>query len=423
MMATMNDKTSSPDDSVDETRSAEPDTAPVESEASVSSRPEQGPSRATEASSGNRGGGKGLAWLALLLALPGAAFVVFWLLQQPDAAGESADMESMVAEQVEQALVESQERLEAQSGTLANLESRIGNIDERQRTVEEQLDALGNDLAALQRLVDEEDSAEPIWEEAVRDLREEFDQLADSLDARVARFSEQAGEQRELDRELARRLQLMEAAALLQMGQHRLELAADLAGAQRAFKAADAVIQGLDEPRLASLRRELLAELEALESYQQPDWLAMSARLARIADQVQDWPLRPALAEAAGVESTAAEPEEGRMDDLRRSLRQLVQVRPREGLPVDESRVQWVREQVRLRLATIEWGLARRDWTIVEGQMAPLVSLVDEWFEPDAPAVSDFQAAMNELQQQTRPERPPALGAALSTLREQLDRS
>lgn len=361
--------------------------------------------------------GRGLAWFALLLALPGTAFVVFWLVQQPDRFGESTDMAETVSQRVETALAVPLERLDNQAAVVVDLERQLQSTDDR-------LNALSDGLDSLKSSLEETEARIADWQPERMVMRDDFDQLVESLEARMVALNEQAGEQREFDRELARRLQLMEAAALLQMGQHRYDLADDVPAARQAFRAADAVIQGLDEPRLAGVRRQLLAELEALDGYRQPDWMALSARLGRIAHQVNDWPLRPALAEAAGMEPSAEAPEEGgRMDELRRSLRQLVQVRPRDGLPVDESRVQWVREQARLRLTTMEWGLARHDWSIVEGQKAQLVSLVNEWFEPDSPAVVDFHAAMNELQQQSRSEEPPNLGAALSALREQMDRS
>ena len=420
----MNDKTSSRDESADP--AAPEEQGAPSSDAASAPPPDRGTERSASAAAEpakRPGSGRGLAWLAFLLALPGAAFVIFWMLQQPDQGMESTDWDSAIGQQIEAAMVAPLERLDNQAAALADLERQQQTIGGDLDALQRELGEVSDGLERLQRSLDEAESVAPEWEAALLATRDDFDLLAESLEARMAAFAEQAGEQREFDRELARRLQLMEAAALLQMGQHRLELADDLPGARRAFRAADALIQRLDEPRLAPVRRQLLAELEALDGHQQPDWMALSARLGRIADQVNGWPLRPALAEAAGMEISVPESEDGRMDELRRSLRQLVQVRPREGLPVDESRVQWVREQVRLRLATIEWGLARRDWSIVEAQMAPLSSLVDEWFEPGSPAMADFQAVMNDLQRQARTESPPALGAALSALREQMDRS
>lgn len=412
----MNDKTPSHDDAGE---AAVPESSSAQAAEPISDPSDTSPAGPATGASG----GRGLAWLALLLALPGAAFVVFWFVQSPQPGADPAELEAAIVGQVDAALAQPLERLDRQASLAEEQAGQQQDLNDRLDRLEGQLAELSADLEDARQRLAETGSDAAGWQDGLQAMGEDFAQLADSLEARMATFAEQAGEQRELDRELARRLQLMEAAALLQMGQHRLELADDLAAARRAFRAADQVIQGLDEARLAPVRRQLLAELESLESHQPPDWMALSARLQRIGNQVNDWPLRAALAEAAGLESPITEAEAGRMDDLRRSLRQLVQVRPREGLPVDESRVQWVREQVRLRLATIEWGLARRDWSIVEGQMGPLTELVDEWFDPASPAVADFRAAMEELPGQARPVSPPALGAALSSLREQMDRS
>jgi len=87
-------------------------------------------------------------------------------------------------------------------------------------------------------------------------------------------------------------VRLAEADFLLRLGEERLRLFADVAGARDAFALADAQLSEVSDPRATSVRQTLALERDALAAVAVADLPVILARLDRLADGVANWPLR-----------------------------------------------------------------------------------------------------------------------------------
>jgi len=86
-------------------------------------------------------------------------------------------------------------------------------------------------------------------------------------------------------------LKLNEAEFLLSMGEERLALFGDVAGALRAFDLADAELAALDDPIYAGVRQCLAVEREALRALPPADTAAIFAELDALSDAIADLPV------------------------------------------------------------------------------------------------------------------------------------
>ena len=290
--------------------------------------------------------------------------------------------------------------------------------DQRFDELSSSLQSLGEQVEALQpELAD--------WRRDLREQSEDHDHLnrrvadleADLAEA-VERLEAVGGEQRAVDRELARRLHLMESASLLRMGQERAELAGDFAGAREAYRRAYRLLRELDDARANRVRGQVAQELEALEGVAGPDWIAMSAQLSRIAAAADEWPAR-AIAEGADATAQIDEDENGWMSRIGSTLASLVRVRPRDAVPVTTEEMDAIREQVRLRLAAAELALARRSLEETAHQLRETRDLIERWFDPDHIGVARALERLSELAA-TEPAAMPSLGTALTDINQLL---
>ena len=337
-----------------------------------------------------------VAVFALILALAAIAGLAWIWLEQPE-----VDLDDVAAAE-----------------DLAQLQSDVSAHDQRFDELSSSLQSLGEQFEALQpELAD--------WRRDLREQSEDHDHLnrrvadleADLAEA-VERLEAVGGEQRAVDRELARRLHLMESASLLRMGQERAELAGDFAGAREAYRRAYRLLRELDDARANRVRGQVAQELEALEGVAGPDWIAMSAQLSRIAAAADEWPAR-AIAEGADVTAQIDEDENGWMSRIGSTLASLVRVRPRDAVPVTTEEVDAIREQVRLRLAAAELALARRSLEETAHQLRETRDLIERWFDPDHTGVARALERLSELAG-TEPAAMPSLGTALTDINQLL---
>ena len=299
-------------------------------------------------------------------------------------------------------------------GDLDGQERRFGELDASIDDVAEELDAMKSELADLRQ--------------SLRGQREEsqaLDSRFDALDADLAEAMERleaaSGEQRAVDRELARRLHLMEAAALLRMGQERAELAGDLAGAREAYRRAYGLLGELDDARANQARGQIAREIEALEELSGPDWVAMIARVSRIAAGADEWPALELAGDPDLTPEIDAE-ETSWWSGVGSVLTGLVRVRPRDTVPVSVEELDGIREQVRLRLAAAEMALARRSLEEAAGHFQHAGDLIERWFDTDHAAVTRALTELDELADTELATLPP-LGNALAEINRLLEAS
>jgi uroporphyrin-3 C-methyltransferase len=103
-------------------------------------------------------------------------------------------------------------------------------------------------------------------------------------------------------------VRLAEADFLLRLGEQRLRLFADVAGAREAYALADSQLSEVSDPRVTSVRQTLALERDALAAVAVADLAVILARLDALADGVADWPLRGRDDPAAASGAAAAQP-------------------------------------------------------------------------------------------------------------------
>lgn len=340
-----------------------------------------------------------VAGLALIVALAAVAGLAWLWVEGVDV--DTDDMAS--AERVEslhQALDGHDERLESLLSSLAD--------------VREVLDSHGTELADLRQSIRSQTDDRADMTSRLTDLEAE---LAEA----VARLEEAAGDQRAVDRELARRLLLMEAAAMLRSGQERAELAGDYPAARAAYRRAYRLLREFDDPRGNRARGLVAQELEALEAMAEPDWTAMAARIDRLGASVEQWPAVKVAGEPAD-EALSDDEASGWWARLGSTLAGLVTVRPRDTVPVTTEELDAVREQIRLQLTAAELAIARRNLEEVSSRLHRTAETIERWFDTDDSSVARSLSALSDLAA-TEPAELPSLGGSLDEIQRLLEDS
>ena len=132
---------------------------------------------------------------------------------------------------------------------------READAAQRLQALESRLDGLRRDSRSHGERLQQADATNRV-------LREELlgmGQRAGLLEDQVAKLAD-------ADRHGAQALRLDEAELLLTLGQQRLQLAADLDGARRAYALAAGVLDGVDGPGQLNLRQALAQERAALDA-------------------------------------------------------------------------------------------------------------------------------------------------------------
>lgn len=101
-------------------------------------------------------------------------------------------------------------------------------------------------------------------------------------------------------------VRLAEADFLLRLGEERLRLFGDVAGARASFELADAQLAEVSDPRATSVRQTLALERDALAAIAVADLPVILGRLDGLAEGVSRWPLR--ARDAAPAADGAAQP-------------------------------------------------------------------------------------------------------------------
>lgn len=340
--------------------------------------------------------GAWLAPIALLLALVAFGLALWVLLDQEDDQGDAFAAAGEV---------------EALTTEVADLSARLERLDERLDSLADGVEELEIDAAGRREAFRQAETD-------TASLNERLTTLEDRLADAVERLQAESDDQREVDQNIARQLELTEAAGLLRLGQQRAQLARDWTGARTAYQRASSRLRDFASPRYDRVRGLVARELEALEAIDEPDWVALSGRLARMAESSADWPGGAEVAEApgdAGAGGAAQAAESGWWAGVRRSLARLVRVTPRDSVPITAEQVDAAREEVRVRLLAAEMAVARRDVEELAHHVEAAGNAIRQWFDVDAAAPA---RALEELDRIAETELPevPVLGEALAEI-------
>ena len=330
----------------------------------------------------------------------------------------------------DQTLAELEQRLEA-AGPLAErldqVESTLADLAgerERLETLEARLADLADDQQDLQQNASGLDESINSVNATVSELASRLEGLEADLGTRIDELAEQRQIERADARELERSIRLVEVATLLRLGQERAELAGDLAGARQSYGLARERLDALDDARLSRISRALADEIEALAAVEEPDWVAIQARLAGLADGSRNWPLAAEETDTGPARTeTEDDGESGWRSGVRDALGQLVRVQPRGEAQLTDDQVSAVREQLALRLTAAELSAARRDSDQLHHHLERTLALVERWFDGQADDVAAARAALEALAGTEPAQAPSGLGRARSMLRDEMESS
>jgi len=319
------------------------------------------------------------------------------------AAQELAAVEARLDELAAQLAAERDQRQQLraiQTGLVDDLDRLSGQLGGQIRALERESEQLGSHL--------ERRSSQ--WSDDIEGLER---QLGEALDA----WSDRGDQEQQAERDLQRQIAMLEAAAMLRIGQARAELAGDLSGAKLAYRRADEHLRRVDDVRLDRIRRALAGELEALDSVRSLDLGQSLARLDRLARESRRW---PTVLTADSGDTQRQRIDEDPPADWRQRLsgaaRGLVRVQARDDLGRTQEQFEAARELLQLRLVAAQLALARRDVDVLNLQLAAAIELLDEWFDPSSEAVRQARVDLNELVDIRVEQDMPELGAALNGL-------
>lgn len=366
----------------DEQTDQTPETS--ESPAESSEFPETALPKESVPESPRRNGPGAGALIFLVALLPGVAALSWLVWQHFQDAGVATEFRALDLrlDELAERVSDHEDSVGALSSTLEGLRAQVGGID----------------IAPLQREIDA--------------YRDDLTEMERRLDRRLQAMG---GKLDELDLDVPdteRRLPLLEAGMLLRLGQDRLELAGDAAGARQAFERARERLALSDDPRVGAVSRQIAREVELIAAWRAPDWPALSGRLRALSDAVPAWTLKTAPS------LQPAEPEERRSfrGRAQRALSSLVTIRRTDEIHLTPADAEQLRATVQARLAAAELEAARRDSAALAANLAPVFDVLNKYFDGDHVGVQAAKQGISELLAAVEPEDPPVVGEAARQL-------
>jgi uroporphyrin-3 C-methyltransferase len=276
---------------------------------------------------------------------------------------------------------------------------RASEIEAAQRleALESRVDRLRGDVRGHSQRLQQADATNRV----LRDELLGMNQRAALIEGNIAKLAD-------ANRQGAQALRLDEAELLLTLGQQRLQLAADLDGARRAYALAAGVLDGVDSPGFLNLRQTLTQERAALDALDADPRRTALQRLDALAAKLPD----PATLPRAPAPSANAPWWE-------RALARLVSVRRTDAptaLASDDRNAGDVALQLELTLART--AIERRDAAALRAAL----QRADAWLLRLWPASPQRRALHDELM--TLRDAPlnldmPTLGSTLEQMRAQ----
>jgi uroporphyrin-3 C-methyltransferase len=304
-----------------------------------------------------------LALLVALIALVLAGFAAWRMVLLERGRG---DAESAMRSELDTRLDDLSRNLDQRKRDLDTLRSRLADTDSVNKSVREELLALGERSRHL--------------EDAVANLAEQ------RLTGRDA-------------------LALNEAEFLLQLAQERLELFHDAQAALAAYKLADSALAAAEDPVFAGVRQTIGAEMQALEAAKPLETNATLAALERIRGNLANLPDK-------SVRVATAAPT--RFEAL---LQQFVRVSHDDSAAPERRDAGLARTLAAIDLRAAEAALLARDPAAYTGALARSRAAIAASLDPDAQPVKDTLAEIDRLAAAPLAPATPELGSALRELR------
>ncbi|MFN2334193.1 MAG: uroporphyrinogen-III C-methyltransferase, partial [Wenzhouxiangellaceae bacterium] len=338
----------------------------------------------------------------------------------PDAAGRDARLESMRDG--------FSGEIDAMRKRLDELDSSVGVLDRIQRRLSELQEALARpdpELAGqVDALVDRvgrleagQNTIEVGLRARVEEIEARVEQRLERLQTRLERVG---GDLESADRNLTRRLRLIEVEGLLALGRDRLELVGDVQAARHAWERARERLSSLPEADLLALKSALDREIETLAEYRPASLGQRVEQLFDLAERVPDWPVAGGDGDGG---ATDFELEAGWANRLGSVFRDLVKVEHLDGAALHPVEIDRKRAQIQTTLRVSAYALARGEPQLSARLVAEVIEMIGQELDADDSRVADALEQLRALSEPLEIGPPPPLKAAQAQLRRLLEAS
>jgi len=303
-------------------------------------------------------------------------------------------------------------------GADVELEASLERVRASQRSLSDRLDAVGGAAEATrertERLADRLEGLPPRMAELER-------QLGD-VPARIAAAERQLAAVQGGSFDAQATWLKAEAEYYLAVANAELELAGRWDNAATALELADGRLRALADPAVAPVRRQIAADLLALESVNRPDLERVVFELASLADRVEGLPLR-AVGGAAADEPPLddVEPGLGRLvASVRQALGSLVTIERRddaEARVASAERRALAHRELRTELSLARAGALQSDAAAYAASLRAAQGLLERDFDIAHPGVRAAAALVEELAAVDISPPRPDISRSLSLLR------
>ncbi len=227
-----------------------------------------------------------------------------------------------------------------------------------------------------------------------------------------------------------RHWQLAEAAYLMRLANHRLQLARDIQGATVGLQSADNILKQVADPALLPVREQLARELNQLSSFAQPDLEGISAQLISLAEGARQLPLKGVEVVELQESATPVEVEPGvewqsMLQRVWAELRTLVVItrndQPVAPLIPAEQR-SYLYQNIELQLESARLALLKGEQQVWQQSLGYAGSWMDDFFDRDKPAVKSSIEILQRLEVIEISPPLPDISASLRILEQQRER-
>ncbi len=288
-------------------------------------------------------------------------------------------------------------------------------------------DALRDDLA--KKIVEFERQSKEARDLA-REVRQSSGDTQSKITALESRVAESQSQQIALDQlyqELSRNRDewaFAEIEQSLLIANQQLQLAGNVKAALIALQSADSRLQGMDRPQLTNLRKSLARDIERLKALPHVDVVGISARLESLIGRVDALPLAPDVRPQAEAPAPVKEGAAGIWERFWREawseVKQLVRVqrmeKPELPLLAPEQRF-FLRENVKLRLLGARVALLARDEKSFRDDLQAARAWIERYFDARDPAVAQTVTSLANLHGTEISIEAPDLSATIDALR------
>jgi uroporphyrin-3 C-methyltransferase len=329
--------------------------------------------------------GRGLAWLAMLLALSAAAGSGYLLWKDVRMGGEVAGQTRTIS------------RMDADQAALreaiADLDGRFvqpGQLPTAQQfgTLTRAVDELSARVAAMDDRVLEAQGQRQTLESAMFELQQQVGTLTETVAALTI--------MRDTPVE---RLDMLEVDSLLRLATERLQIFGNVSAADQALALADQRLADMDDPMYLPVRQRIERARRALAEVVMPDRVAWEGRVAALQRQVSGWPLRGEI--DRNIPTVSDEDAVGIWARLKRTLSGLVTVRRTvadESDPLTAADQDYLRQGVWLQLEAARLAIMRSDPDAYQRSLARVGDTLESHFKLN---VDSVKAAHEEVESLT----------------------